>query len=353
MDRRAFLASAGAFALAGPLGAGAAVDFRWSFLAHFGMNMWGDLPKKYGRNGKMARLLTDEEYAAISNPPYSEKSHVRFDDAFWKDLSAKLKADGCNQIVIDVGEFMKYPSHPEIAVRGSRDPSSLAAEVERLRGMGFEVVPKLNFSTCHHAWIGRYARMVSTPKYYEVCADLIRDTMAVFRGAPYLHLGMDEETMPRCHHDTSMIVMRQGDLWWHDVLFLVKEVEKHGARAWMWHDYLRDKPLATFVRRMPKTVLQSPWNYAMKLSDKEPKYAKLYRDLVKNGYDILPAGSNCYGVPESFAAVHRWCSGNLDPAHYKGMQMAPWLGTFEPYRRLHFAASGLMAECRGERERGA
>lgn len=341
--------SASAFALARPLAAGTTADFKWSFLAHFGMKMWGDLPKKYGRNGAMAKWLTDDEYAAISNPPYSDKSHVRFDDGFWKDLAARLKADGCNQIVIDVGEFMKYPSHPEIAVKGSRDPSSLAAEVAHLRDMGFEVVPKLNFSTCHHAWLGQYTRMVSTPKYYEVCADLIRDTMEVFKGSPYLHLGMDEESRPKCHHNTSMIIMRQDDLWWHDLLFLVKEVEKHNARAWIWHDYLRYKPLEGFLKRMPKTVLQSPWNYSMKLTDKDPRYAKLYRDLTGNGYDILPAGSNCYGVPESFAAIDRWCRENLDPAHYKGIQMAPWLGTYEPYRRLHFAASNLIAKCRRSR----
>lgn len=344
-NRREFIGLAGAFALMGRMDAAAETPsrFAWSYLAHFGMNMWGDLPKKYGRGGAMSKWLTDEEFEAISHPPYSEKSHIRFDHGFWKDLSAKLKAAGCNQIVVDVGEFMKYPSHPEIAVQGSWEASALADEVGRLKGMGFEVVPKLNFSTCHDAWMGVYARMVSTAKYYEVCADIIRDTLEVFCGTPYLHIGMDEEDQPPCHHDTSMIVMRRGDLWWHDLLFFVKEIEKRGVRAWMFQDYLRYHSPEEFVRRMPKTVLQSPWNYQLKRTDKEPAYVKLYRTLSDNGYDVVPCGSNCYGVNESFGAYYDWCKVNIAPERLVGMQMAPWLGIFEPYRRLHFAAADLIA----------
>ena len=64
----------------------------------------------------------------------------------------------------------------------------------------------------------------------------------------------------------------------HDALWLVKEVEKHGVRAWMWHDFLRKD--------------------------------------------------------------------NMDPAHFIGFQMAPWMQTGEAYRRLLFRGSKLLAEAK-------
>ncbi len=39
--------------------------FAWSFLAHFGMNMWGDIEDKPCRNGLIKRRLTDEEFALV------------------------------------------------------------------------------------------------------------------------------------------------------------------------------------------------------------------------------------------------------------------------------------------------
>ena len=41
----------------------------------------------------------------------------------------------------------------------------------------------------------------------------------------------------------------------------VREVEKYGARAWVWSDYIRRHPLDEFCKRMPKTVVQNPWTY--------------------------------------------------------------------------------------------
>ena len=64
---------------------------------------------------------------------------------------------------VDVGEGLVYPSHPELVIEGSWSPDKLRAEVRRLRAMGVEAVPKLNFSTSHNGWLKQYRRMVSTP----------------------------------------------------------------------------------------------------------------------------------------------------------------------------------------------
>jgi hypothetical protein len=96
---------------------------------------------------------------------------------------------------------------------------------------------------------------------------------------------------------------------------------------------------------MPRTVVQNPWTYLARKAkmDKDP-LIKIYRTLTDNGYDVVPCGSNCYGVKENFPEMAEYCKETLPREHFKGMIMAPWLKTFEPYRRLHFEAADIMAE---------
>ena len=95
-------------------------------------------------------------------------------------------------VLIDLAEGLVYPSHPELAVKGSWSVERMRKELDRLRGMGLEPIPKLNFSTTHDLWLGEYHRMVSTKKYYEVCADLIRDVGEIFGTPRMIHIGFDE-----------------------------------------------------------------------------------------------------------------------------------------------------------------
>ena len=351
IDRRTFLGSAlSALAVGGCQSIGGAVEvptygFKWIDLVHLGMKMWGDLPRQPERQGIQTKILTDEEYAAVMTAENLDLNRMHFDFDFWVALSKKLRSSGCNAVMLDVGEGLAYPSHPELAVKGSWSPDRLKAEVGRLRGMGFEVIPKLNFSTSHDAWLGPYERMVSTPKYYEVCADVIRDAMEVFAPVHDFHIGFDEEDVPHFQRNSSILVMRQGDLWWRDLNWFVREVERHGARAWVWSDYIRRHPLDEFCRKMPKSVVQNPWTYrATKAKMDADPLIKIYRTLADAGYDVAPCGSNCYGVTENFPAMAEYCKTHLPPDRFKGMIMAPWIRTIAPYRRLHWEAADLMAE---------
>ena len=353
MDRRDFIAGAGAFSLAGCMTSREAAPtpkcgFIWANLVHFGRNMWGDVVsnKPRDRKGMTVAHLTDREFEEMGAEKYRRLDHIRFEEPFWRELSLKLKEDGCNMIVIDVGEFLRYPSHPELAVEGSWRPERLKAEVDRLHALGFEVVPKLNFSTCHHAWLKIYARMVSTPKYYEVCSELIRDTMDVFGNPRFFHLGFDEEHIPEYQPNSSLLVIRQGDLWWHDLYWFADEVQKYGSRPWIWSDFLRKNELPEFVKRMPRTIVQSPWAYAVKEPSLSQRRIRIFKQLTDSGYDTIPCGSNCCGVRENFPAMAEWCAKNLDPRYFRGMLMAPWYMTVSPLRRMHWEASDLIAEAR-------
>ena len=117
-----------------------------SVLLHLGHNMWGTAQKK---------MALDER-------------------CFEKAVSHIARA-GLNMLVLDVGEGMRYESHPELAIEGSWRTEKVRRFIGRANAMGIEVVPKLNFSACHDLWLGEYHRMVSTRKYYEVVSDVIRE----------------------------------------------------------------------------------------------------------------------------------------------------------------------------------
>lgn len=260
---------------------------------------------------------------------WAEKSaadHVRFDERLWNDVSVELQANGANTVVFSLGEALKYPSHPELAVKGSWEPEKMRAEIARLKGMGFDVVPKLNFSTTHDLWLGEYQRMVSTPRYYRVCEEIIKDVIEIFDHPKLFHLGFDEEIL-LYQRNYEYCVLRTGDLWWHDILWFIDTVERQGVQAWIWSGEKQD--LGEFCRRMPRSVVQSPWLY---MGFRDPKYVKdtkVYEQLADAGYDVIPCGSNCYGVYDNFEQNVAYVKGRFDPKHVKGFVNTPWLEVTE------------------------
>ena len=118
MTRREFIGGAAALA-ATPAFAKRTEDIRAVFLP-WGHNMWGEaLPEGVTKitNG---RLCND---------------HLKFDEAMWRKLIDHLVLKKMNTVVIDVGEFPVYPSHPELAVKGSKSPDWILAEVRRLKSL--------------------------------------------------------------------------------------------------------------------------------------------------------------------------------------------------------------------------
>ena len=114
-------------------------DIGWYYLAHFGYNMWVEpLVDKLGVQGHDVRSFWS---------PYTNASDkLLFQEDYWKELTTQLQQAGCTHIVLDVGDGVIFDSHPELAVEGSWTKQRFADELARLRGMGFEVLPKLNFS---------------------------------------------------------------------------------------------------------------------------------------------------------------------------------------------------------------
>ena len=253
------------------------------------------------------------------------RDSFRFDVDFWHEVSDYYAEAGVNTLLISTGYGVVYPSHPELAFEGGWSPEKLRDELERLRRMGFEVLPKLNFSTTHDAWLKEYGMMVSTPEYYQVCSDVIRDVCEMFGKPRLFHIGFDEEQL-RNHHCEPIAIARQGELWWHDLRFLVKEVEKHGARAWMWVDHIvKDAERTKVYVNLPKSVLASPWYY-QDVFDKEKTWqVKVLHDLDEHGYEMVPCGSNHYFTENSMELMASYCESHFDRSRIPGYLCAPWV----------------------------
>jgi hypothetical protein len=298
-------------------------DMIWGYLLHLSYNMWAD------------RDATDWGLEHVSAKPY-----LRFDASLWDDLLHKMADTGLSMVVIDLGDGVRYESHPEIAVEGAWTVGHLREELAKVREIGLEPIPKLNFSACHDAWLGPYARCVSTETYYRVCADLIAEVIDLFDRPRFFHLGMDEETARHQRH-YQYVVIRQYDLWWHDLGFLVEQVGKGGVRPWVWSDYLWDHP-DTFFENMPHSAVQSNWYYAGEFGP-EVERANAYLALEEHGYDQIPTGSN-WSTPENFSRTVAFCREHIAPERLLGFLQTVWKPTLEVCRERHMQAIELVGQ---------
>ncbi len=305
-------------------------DMIWGNLLHLGFNMWGDWDKP-------------ELRANYTTP----SDTLRFDSDLWDEIIDRMVEKGMNLVVIDLGEGVVYDSHPELAVEGSWSPARLTEELEKLRAKGIEPIPKLNFSATHDHWLGPYSRAVSTDAYYAVCRDLIEEVASLFGKPRFFHLGMDEETAEH-QRNYEYVVIRQHDLWWRDFLFLVEQTEKAGCRPWIWSDYILDHR-DEFLRRMPKSVVQSNWYYGTDFDpDKSDpkayvvKVTEAFQVLADAGYDQIPTGSN-WSSPDNFGLLVEYCAERIPEERLLGFLQTPWKPTLPDCRTRHFEAIDQVA----------
>ena len=333
-------------ALAAALAAGAASNdgMAWGLMMQLGHNMWREMP--LCTNG-----MTEAQLDGCA------RDFNRTDQKVWDEVTERAAKSGANLLLIDLGEGMVYPSHPELAVKGSWSPEKMKAELARLRRLGLEPIPKLNFSASHDAWLKEYSRMVSSPEYYKVVADVIRDVCEIFGKPRLFHLGWDEEKLiaqKRAH----VAIVRQGDLWWHDFLFTVKEVEKRGSKAWLWSD-VNWKHHDEFLKYMPHSVMQSNWHYffLQHMVRNDAEISKMdwpeawagplgFLELEEAKYDQIPCASN-YKVPMNLEILVKFCKEHVAHERIKGFLMAPWARSYgEQHRAKLLEACDLIANAR-------
>ena len=129
----------------------------------------------------------------------------------------------------------------------------------------------------------------------------------------------------------------------------VKEVEKRGVRAWCWSDkiwHAKDE----FLKRMPKSVLQSNWYYGLSQIDLDKpqdrkEYGNAYLWLDEAGFDQVPTGSN-WSTPENMAATAKFIKKTCKPENIRGFLAAPWVKTLPQFEKLHEEQVDQVVEAR-------
>ena len=223
----------------------------------------------------------------LSHNQWAQKHDIKtnpeldIEDSFLDYILEECVKVGINTILLDVGDGIQYATHPEISVKGAWSKKRVRDEVKRFRDKGIALIPKLNFSTGHCYWLGEYRRMISTSIYYKVCDDLIKEIYEAFDHPEYIHLGMDEENY-EMGVGNDFVVVRQSDLYWHDMRFLLDSVIETGAKPWIWSDSAFEHPEEFKACVEPGEVLISPWHYHaldenhFTPTDSRPEYVDYY-----------------------------------------------------------------------------
>lgn len=285
-------------------------DVFWANLIHLGTNLWGDRPG-----------------TAVNS--YSDT--LRCDAGIWESMTQRMADTGWSMAIVDVADGVEYQSHPDIAVTGAWSRERLREELARLRELGLEPIPKLNFSATHDAWLKDWSRRVGTPEYRSLARELISEVVDLFGRPRFLHLGMDEESAEN-QRGAQLAVTRQHDLWWEDLEALVSAVEEAGSRAWVWSDHAWAEPEA-YYRRMPTAVVQSNWYYrnAFSGADEQTRPTKLnhteeyvtYLDLDDHGYDQVPTASN-WLYRDNLARTVDFVRQRVNPERVLGFMQTSW-----------------------------
>ncbi len=283
--------------------------------------MWADRTQdelSYGYNGKETYLKCDEEV--------------------WDECVKYAAECGFNAVVIDLGDGVKYKSHPEIAIEGAWSVEKLKQKLQQIRDLGMEPIPKLNFSTSHDAWLGEYHRMISTKIYYDVVKDLIDEVIEIFEKPTYFHLGCDEERVEeQSAVNAYFSCFRRGKLLWDDLNFYFDCVRKHGVIPWIWSDhfwYNREE----FIANVSKDVILSPWYYDNMYGSDVPADTPLrplmlqgFKAMADEGYNQIPCGSNCWRA----SAIRQLMYYVTEQTGGKGIQgflLAPWERTYKEFK---------------------
>lgn len=263
------------------------------------------------------------------------------DEAVWRQMIDFLALHGFNTVVIDVGDSMEYEKHPEISIKGAWSKDKLKKELEYIRSRGMTPIPKLDFSANNHTWLGEYSRMIATPPYYQVCEDLITEVAEVFGYPKYFHLGMQIETS-EFQQNREYLSMRQHDLWWDDLYFLIGVCDKVGCQPWIWSHWLWSDLSANvgmtdeYLKRMPRSVLQSNGWY---LPIQKDRYGECINDpfqayfrMEEAGFEQVPTCSACNGYQNIADITVGELKDKIAPERLKGYMAVPFRKTAQGYQ---------------------
>jgi len=297
-------------------------------------------------------------------------TEFRFDEGTWNDIVNCVAENGMNHIFWDIHEGLKYGSHPELALKDSWTRQKMRREIKRLKELGITITPGVNFSSCHDVWLGPYELMMGTPKYYQVCRDIIFELCDLFEDTPYMHLGLDEEDERHSRTDRNFVAAyRQGDMLWHDLQFFMDCVRDCKKTPVMWgstpiyryeefkaniepedlvlmHYYYHGVREEHWIRTDSREDYNKYYNIngpyvgmGMEILERDdPFYIHFRKNALRSaqdGYDVIMACSNYYLHEHNADDVVEMMINDWPEERVKGIITVPWKPTLPEYRDHH------------------
>lgn len=277
------------------------MDF-FAFNIHLGYNMWFD---------KNALLKFAEE-------DNRERDFLYFDKTTWDTVTEFLPGQGFNTVVIDLAEGVRYDSAPELAVEGSLSKEELSQMLSRLRSLGLNPIPKLDFSSAHDIWMKDYARMLCTTPYRNLVKNLIAEVSELFDKPAYFHIGMGDENNEYQKY-YEYIATRSRILFWEDTNIMLDACRAAGARPMMSGEYFYQEPYVFNKEISSDVVITAPYigdilpEMDVYGRDTRSEMQKKFEALCATGLDVVYHGNgstqynldrlfnyakdhNCFGV---------------------------------------------------------
>ena len=304
--------------------------------------------------------LSSNQWSVEKDVNVKKCESLEFDDDFWEYILDESEKIGINTILLDVGDGIKYEKHPEISLKDAWPRERVAMELKRCREKGITIIPKVNFASTHCFWLGEYRRMMSTNTYYRVCKDVIQEVYEAFEQPEYIHIGMDEENA-EFSKNHGIAMYRQGELFWHDLKFLLDCVNETGAKPWIWHSPLFDMPEEYKAHIGADEAVISPYYYHAlnkkfyTRTDSRPEYVDYYikeggqcshlkleyvehdpfhtnfrkmaLPLMKDGYKYIPCPSVFNHCDRNTHDMLEYFKTNAPDEQIIGYLTAPWYDT--------------------------
>lgn len=317
-------------------------------------------------NKKQSKIWAMYVQLAV-NAGYDGKTEPRpFLEEVWDYIIDGMSEAGMNTILLQVDDAVEFGSHPEIAHKNAWSRGRMRKEIAKCKEKGLKIIPLFNFAATHDGWLGEYHRKLSTPEYYRVCNDIIKEAYELFDHPEYIHLGMDEEDEKHVRKLFQLPVYRKGDLYWHDLRFLIDCVVDTGAKPWIWADPLFDNPEEFKKHIDPDELVLSPWYYnairkehwtpvetraeyvayynegqyaemGIKYVEEDPflvNFRKLALPLMEDGFKYVPCTSVHNRCDWNTYDMYEYFKENAPDNNVVGFLAAPWSHTYK--EKLHF-----------------
>lgn len=273
-------------------------------------------------------------FPEVNEDAYKPENNIDF--GVWDRVVKRAAECGYNTLLIDLGDAVKYKSHPEISAPDALSHEELRALLDKARALGLTPIPKLNFSTIHHCWLKEYRKMVSSAPYRQMTVDLINEVCELFDKPELFHLGMDEEHSYDCAQWSELTVMRSPALMLEDFNIMFDAVRKNSSRPWIWGDLYWNHP-DFFLENVAKDIVLSNWFYVRFKDYPDTDYHKVamaaYRVFDEAGYDQIPTCST-YATPTNPAETLLYIPTVTTDSQILGYCNAPWIQVRENNEHL-------------------